>query len=392
MSNTVVKKPACLSLAVVLAFGLIAPTVAISATAKEMLQAAGASALVQPDEVFRADSVSASPTSYIGAEEPQPGAEPELVSTCAPSCKGCRRCCRTRYFYAGAEATFLVPDFYGSDMTFTVDDIWGGTTSVYSSSATALDQMYVGPRVWLGVQGECWGIVTRYWELGDSQLAYDPLLSGQVSGFMASHRFEAYTLDLELTRRFCCRSWKFDVAGGIRHAALENDSVLTATEIVDGDVLSGYALATREFHGTGLTFGLEGRKPICCKWQSNVQLFWKLRGSLLWGDIINASVSNATYSGVAGTLIAPAGARACVADDIGEVQLGIQCERRLRCLPATAFVRLAAEYQGWDANGGTTFANSTVFVAGLVDGTAQVTSSDVRTNLVGFTLGAGLSW
>ena len=297
MSNGVIDKPVWLSLALVVAFSLVAPGSATRAAADELQQprsdldlqqSESALALVQPNDVLRADNVSQ--VSYADTEALEP--DSESVSDCGPSCGGCCRCCPTRFFYAGTEATFLVPNFT-RPMTFTVNDIGAGTTNVYSDDVTALDQMYVGPRVWLGVQGERWGVVTRFWELSDSQLAFDPLMPGETSDFLAAHRFEAYTIDLELTRRFWLRNSRMDFGVGIRYASIEHDSILSANEIIGIDLLSGSALATRQFDGTGITIGLEGRSPISSRRESNLYLCWKARGALMGGDIVNSATSSA---------------------------------------------------------------------------------------------------
>jgi len=64
----------------------------------------------------------------------------------------------------------------------------------------------------------------------------------------------------------------------------------------------------------------------------------------------------------------------------------------LKCMPAQAFFRFAGEYQYWDASGGDAFSTSFAQEAGVAQGTATAEAGALRMNLVGFSVGAGLTW
>jgi hypothetical protein len=76
---------------------------------------------------------------------------------------------------------------------------------------------------------------------------------------------------------------------------------------------------------------------------------------------------------------------------IVETQLGAQWEHELRCMPANAFVRVAAEYQFWNLDAGLTESFSTAFTPGAA-ASASAESGDFDLSLLGFTIGTGLTW
>ena len=79
---------------------------------------------------------------------------------------------------------------------------------------------------------------------------------------------------------------------------------------------------------------------------------------------------------------------------IAEVQLGVQWDACLKCLPGRAFVRTALEYQYWNAAlGAEASANS--FATVIPSSTAVTASSnvgDVLFNLIRFNIGAGIMY
>jgi hypothetical protein len=83
---------------------------------------------------------------------------------------------------------------------------------------------------------------------------------------------------------------------------------------------------------------------------------------------------------------------------IGEIQLGLEWDYPLACLPANAFFRTAIEYQRWDGGRGYSAANS---FAGIAINNGSPNESIVSTaagapepqmDLFGFTIGTGLTW
>ena len=80
---------------------------------------------------------------------------------------------------------------------------------------------------------------------------------------------------------------------------------------------------------------------------------------------------------------------------IGEVQLGLEWDYALQCIPANSFFRVALEYQRWD--GGNGFSEAQSFAGTTVNGatnqgTFTASASAPEMNLFGFTLGTGLTW
>jgi len=300
-----------------------------------------------------------------------------------------RNCCRpARGWYGGVEATFLAPNFKGTRSTqVDISDFAGPTTNSYLGNNN--EDLAAGPRVWLGVQGCKWGGLVRYWGLDSTQvetLPYDGIRSA-----VASDAFEAYTLDAEITRKFSRRKTKMVGSFGVRHARLNSVSTVTANESIGPDFLLGSASSSREFEGTGLTFGLNGLRRIRC---SNWNIYFNSRGSILWGDSTARADTTAVgmFPGGAGNQVNGAVA---VGDDsmfIAELQLGLQRYFKLKCLPATAFFRGALEYQVWNADGSALADSTSGVVLPATSSVATATAGDLETDLVGFTLGTGFYW
>jgi len=304
---------------------------------------------------------------------------------------GCckKKCCRPkRGFYVGMETTFLSPTTDGSSTRVDITDIGGGTTNSYFGENN--DDVIVGPRIWLGVQGDKWGVQARYWELDDTAASVVPF--GATAGSTSLDVFEAYTLDFELTRKFCRRQTDMVASFGVRHARLSNFNSVSATELVGADLQTASAWTNREMDGTGVTTGLSGLRRIRC---SNWSVFWNARGSLLWGDADVRVETSAVGIGPGGSTGSVNGAVANSDETlfIGEFQLGLQRDYKLKCLPATAFFRGAFEYQVWDIDSNSTAgSNSFAVLGGTSASDANAAATAQETTLVGFTLGTGLYW
>lgn len=333
---------------------------------------------------------------------------------CSPGC-GCPKCKPRRILVVGTEAVFLDADINGDRIGYRFDD-FAPPTAVglfgpdYGDGA--IDDFYVAPRLWLGVQGECWGVVGRYFHMRVGEHSHDPLVpQGDFvdQSFDVNSIFEAYYTDLELTRNFCVHGCKSQLSFGARYALIEHHENIYGRTIVADDgssgygTLTGYGRSNRQAHGTGITFGLNGRKPLFCN--SCAHWFYNVRSSILWGCTHNEVETEATavldsgssaplLNGSAGSIN---GATARVEDDlfIGEVQLGLQWDFALRCLPAKSFFRAAFEYQYWDAASG--YAASGSF-AGFGDPspTSQVAvnaeAPGLIVDLIGFSVGTGFTW
>ncbi len=339
---------------------------------------------------------------------------------CLQGCDGgaacaCGRCRRRRTIVVSTEAVFLGADINGNRVNYLFDDFTIPVTHHFGPAYdnAELDDFYMVPRISLGVQGECWGVVGRYFHMraGEhDQDIYDPHNAPPIGisdqGFDANSLFEAYYTDLELTRNFCLNGSKNQFTFGARYALIQHDESIVgmsntyATGAVPQGILSGGARAQRQAHGTGITFGLNGRKPLFCN--SCAHWFYNVRSSILWGCTHNnvetwAQAVSLPGQGVPANAGSKDGALVAVNDDlfIGEVQLGIEWDFALRCLPAKSFFRIAGEYQYWDASSG--FAASGSF-AGYGDPTA---TSLVNTNaqapgllvdLYGLSVATGFTW
>jgi hypothetical protein len=338
---------------------------------------------------------------------PQLDGEPMYYGECCPP--------RPRLFWtAGVEATFLNPDLNTDGVSITVEEIDEDRHDVCTTLSNDIDSIYVSPRIWLGVQGCAWGANLRYWHLQASEGAFDPSIGGLGTwddfdcgvpdfGFMTCSRLEAYTVDLELTRRFCLNDCAMQAAMGIRHAEIDHGEALWALANADEGLLTGMARANRLSRGTGLMFGLYGRKPIfpcsCVHW------FYNARWSALWGPTQTsvetfASVHTIADPNISGSAASVNAAYTNVDDTlfIGEIQLGLEWDYCLQCIPANAFFRAALEYQRWD--GGKGFSQSQSFagaeIVGQVDPvsiiTADAAASVPQMDLIGIALSTGLTW
>jgi hypothetical protein len=313
----------------------------------------------------------------------------------------------------GVEATFLSPDLNNDGAGFQVERIDEDTTEFFSSQTADTDSLYVSPRVWLGVQGCCWGANLRYWHLQASEGSYDPAL-GSLNGwddfdcgvpdigFFSCSRLEAYTVDLELTRRFCIHNCAMQASFGVRHAELWVNESITGLALTEEGLLDGFGRANRNSRGTGILLGLYGRKPIfpcsCVNW------FYNARWSALWGPTQTSAETFAAVQTIDPTVSASAasinGAYTTIDDTmfIGEIQLGLEWDYCLCCLPANAFFRVALEYQRWDGGPGFSEANSFagVTIQQQVDPTSIVSTSasadELQMDLFGFSIGTGLTW
>lgn len=314
---------------------------------------------------------------------------------------------------AGVEATFLSPDLNSDGVSMEVEEIDDERYDLTSTHTDDVDSVYVSPRIWLGVQGCAWGANLRYWHLNASEGAFDPTIGSDNTwdgfdcgrtdlGYTLCSRLEAYTIDLELTRKFCLNDCAMQAAVGIRHAEIEHDQGLFGLANTDEGILSGFARANRLSRGTGIQLGLYGRKPLfpcsCVHW------FYNARWSALWGPTETAVETFAsvltTQQNVTASAASVNGAYTKVDDTlfIGEIQLGLEWNYALQCMPANAFFRTAIEYQRWD--GGLGYSASQSFAGATIvnqnDPTSIITTTasaaEPQLDLIGLSIGTGLTW
>lgn len=314
-------------------------------------------------------------------------------------CNGC--CCQPCIVVVGTEFVFVSPTTSGDSVGAQFDNFTDDTVTLLGPGVddAAINDFYAAPRVWIGVQGPCWGIGARYYHFRAWENAHDLFVPPAVTpgdlGFDISNMLEAYYTDIEVTRNFCLHGCKNQFAFGVRHGSLEHVETLWSALDADAGMLEGSARRYRESHGTGLLVGLNGRKPLFCN--SCAHWFYSARGSILWGPSTYEAQTIARADSAGGSAESIDGASVVIDEDlfIAEAQFGLQWDFALRCLPAKAFFRTAFEYQYWDAASG--FAQAGSF-AGYGGGTptevvsTQADAAGLIVDFVGLSIGTGFTW
>jgi hypothetical protein len=317
------------------------------------------------------------------------------------------------FWSAGVEATFLSPNLKDTGATFDYQNI--GDQRECFSSTHGLDSLYVAPRIWLGVESCCWGVDVKYWQMRASSNGSDPSVGAgglwdgpdcgvPDVGHFSENSMSAYSLDLEVTRRLCVRDCWMQFSAGVRHAEFGHDEFITgnAQDTLTGNSSSeqtnfiGYGRADSFSQGTGIVLGWYGRRPVfpcsCVNW------FYNLHYSVLWGPTNTAAETAAIVVADDPAAAGSTNGARTHSDGtftIGEVQLGLEWDYGLQCLPANAFFLAALEYQRWDGGHGSSGAESFAGAA-LDDASNQITTTASaiapEMDLFGFTLGTGLTW
>jgi hypothetical protein len=342
-----------------------------------------------------AESTDSSTVSLVSSElAPAPSAPQAASATCCESACDC--CCPSRQWIIGVEALWIAPQLHGTGVScFNIEDRGNAVLGGVSSSDADLNGFYITPRLTLGVQGECWGIQARYWRMDESRSAADisPLFN---TGYIAENTFKAETVDLEVTRLFCYRETEYCASFGVRYAQLQESNCLSANDIVNDEILGGWARSRHNFGGAGLTGALIGKRPVGCK---NFNLFYGLRASVVWDNgITNEAESYATsLNANSGAFAVAPGYAQTVANSnmfIGEFQIGGQWDFDLRCVCAKAFVRTAFEYQYWKdtCTGLAASTSSASSDGGQLWSVATAGSTDGHVDLVGLSIATGLTW
>ncbi len=339
------------------------------------------------------------PTNRWDVQEPIQTPESDL-SAAAPngSCAVCTTCCDPRLqFIVGVEATLFWPQISRSFLnTGFINDL--GVVDVVDNSALGSVEggFLVGPRITMGVQGERYGLVGRYWNSGTSANAFVPAFPDAIqSGVILFDTLNIYTADLEVQRRFFWRNWDMFGFFGARYASVNNDRSLWIQNSFGDELVQSSAFAGQQFNGAGVTFGVFGLRPLFCD-DGALKAYFSNRYSILWGNgvaNVQTSAEIETGTGFAGSTD---GALASGDGDLFIVELGagLQWEASLSCLPGQAFFRLGVEWQYWDGNAGIT-AESFSEAADTPLTTASFGFSeagDLLFDLVGITIGAGITY
>lgn len=336
------------------------------------------------------------PTSRWDAQEPVQTPEQDVAGIPAGACASCAPTPDFGLqFIAGIEATFFWPQLSRTFLqTGFFNDL--GTVDIINNAAlgSADGSFMVGPRLWMGLQGECWGLVGRYWNGTTYGNGFIPAIPDATqSGIIVFDTFRAYTVDLEVQRRFCWRHWDTFGFFGVRHASVNNDRNLWIQNSFGDDLVQASAFAGQQYNGTGITFGVFGLRPLFCD-DGALKAYFTNRYSILWGNGLAVVQTNASAANGVGFAASTDGALSIGDGDMFIVELGagLHWDTCLRCLPGRAFLRTGVEWQYWDANAGVSAA-SISFTDITTSGSAATTSAgDLLFDLVGFTFAAGIMY
>jgi hypothetical protein len=308
---------------------------------------------------------------------------------------GCCSCCGP---VAMIEATFLFPTLHRDPVSTTIQTplTRGPVTNQEPGTGTTNSNLFLGPRITLGYQCECWGILFRYWnaQSWSNGLVGSPHIDPTV-GYVAYDTLRAYTTDIELNRRFCYGCWDLNGFGGVRYASLYNSQYVYSANDAFPDFASASAVSGSRFNGTGFTYGWSGNRPLgdCC---SPFSLYFVNRYSNIFGPnrVFAQTTANAFTTGQAFNALN--GAQASNTGDlfIAELQVGLQWEACLKCVPARAFLRTGFEYQYWQVKSNS-FARANSFAATAGNTSSAISSAvarDLSLSLVGFTIGTGFMY
>jgi hypothetical protein len=255
--------------------------------------------------------------------------------------------------------------------------------------------LLVGPRITLGVQGECWGLVGRYWNSAANGNNFTPAFPDAVqSGILLFDQFSVYTADIEVQRRFCWHNWDMFGFFGARYASVNNDRNMWVQNTFGDNIVQGQSYSGQQFNGAGLTFGVFGLRPLFCD-DGALKAYFSNRYSILWGNgVANVQTQAQAATSGGGDFQDLNGALAGGDGDmfIFEIGTGLQWETCLCCLPGRAFFRCGVEWQYWDANAGVNVNAFSTATSGSASTVASANAGDLLFDLVGFTIGGGLTY
>lgn len=261
----------------------------------------------------------------------------------------------------GFAFVFLRPRFESNDAFVTTQSLPGPVTQ--TKNVELAHELGFGWRVWVETVGnDDFGFRVAYFDFDEPANAQVraipagvrvtgpalPTATGNAGfdstalgadGVGAVGELSIYALDFEFVRRHRRDRWLFNVGGGLRHAAFEQDyaSVLTS-----GNAVVASSSASRRFDGIGPTIFGEVRRPVG---MSGLSLLAGLRGSLLYGEHKDGFT---TFS--QGQPIEVAGFNNDDIIPVGELQLGGEWSFWLTPVSVLS-VQVAWEAQVWEGAG-----------------------------------------
>jgi hypothetical protein len=257
---------------------------------------------------------------------------------CCPS--ACCGCCPPEWkIVAGAEEQFLWSHVTGRNGVITVDG-----ASVLQPGSGELGGYQPAGLGWLGVENSNGtGFRARYWDYDQSSSGFSNPPFEVVS---AASSLRAYTVDLEATQRVNWDGWNCLGSAGARYASLKESALFSdsfsnfSVNPVTNDTLAGDTES--EFHGTGLTLGLEATRPLN---DCGVNFVATGRGSVLWGDSSSSSMGRFAHGGSSVTNSTTNDANET--HYIVEFQSGLEWSTYVQYIHGVVFFRGVFEYQLW---------------------------------------------
>lgn len=333
---------------------------------------------------------------------------------CGPGCGKGAPCACLHAFHVEAEAAVLLPSISGNFASGSMASTAVPFNTVFNSEDAEIeDDVFMAPRIILHATSGHWGLATRFWYLGMSDVEVTPLdlLTLNILGQYSEERVQSWTGDVEATYTWhlnYCHvhpvSWSFQTSVGVRYAEFEHDAVSVGSAVMGNALATTGAIAHTYFDGVGVTGGFRGQRvlwpSVLLHYNAELAFVWSLRGSIVRGDLESTAMTSATLLGTAtgATSINSAGATDDTDLNIGEIQVGFQWQQNLQCMPARWFVRVAAEFQHWDFDSELgAISNSTVQIAvdpppEVAQAIADAHATSPEVDLVGISIAGGLIW
>jgi hypothetical protein len=333
-----------------------------------------------------------------------PGAAAGTPCT-SPVCTAPPNCCNSLgepfanpacVFNAGVEATIFHVQTKGMSADSAVTSFFGERDTTFEQgNSQVYDQVTFSPRIWAGVQQDCYGIEGRFWYLSDSTNRLQPFETAPpFTGQYTMDRIKAYTVDLEGTYSLCYCGNKIVGFAGARYASFEAGQGIDITRdtIPLTEQFTTSAFSKFTFNGTGITAGFLGRTPLGCDGCLNA--VYGVRGSFLWGD---AGRDVQTQAGVINNNGAATSVNSATADSadtafIVEALIGIEWDHQLTCMPMCAFLRLGAEFQYWDMGDNGQVSSTSFAISNTGSAVSRASIGDVDTYMYGLTVATGFTW
>lgn len=310
---------------------------------------------------------------------------------------------RQPFWYAGLEVSVLdIKARSGGLITLSQSDTTapGVATAAYRDG-DGLDGIGFAPRILIGRKfGPNWAVQGRYWSL-DKSVTHspdgNPSIPPSGTNFSTTYetdQFQAYLIDIEAVRSFTYDEWQLDAFVGARHGSYTTGSLIHTFGVFTTGNFTNLILSNGNgFDGTGVTYGFTIRRPL---FFPHTYAFFSARGSAMEGQTDSFGRS---AGAVASSPSAPLVGAATVSRNnsdanlyIGEFQLGLECEYRLRCLPAYVFLRTSYEYQDWNIVGRPTGGAGFGGTIGELTTNSFASAGLGDTQLQGVTFATGLTW